>query len=86
MLDIPCMVGVIFICNAIHNLVHLRKYTDNDDEFHEEENIQPPYLEVGFFFVFQTRDLFVISILLIAFNIGLGFGYSVPLCDHRSLH
>lgn len=57
MLDIPCMVGVIFICNAIHNLVHLRKYTDNDDEFHEEENIQPPYLDVGFFFLYFRRGI-----------------------------
>ncbi|CAG2231006.1 unnamed protein product [Mytilus edulis] len=62
MLDIPCMVELIFSCTVIHNFVIQREGTHLDDEFDDEDNLQPPNLDVPTRLAFQKRDMLKMSI------------------------
>ncbi|CAC5378774.1 unnamed protein product [Mytilus coruscus] len=62
MLDIPCMVELIFSCTVIHNSVIQREGTHLDDEFDDEDNLQPPNLDVPTRLAFQKRDMLKMSI------------------------
>ena len=62
MLDIPCMVELIFSCTVVHNFVIQREGTHLDDEFDDEDNLQPPNLDVPTRLAFQKRDMLKMSI------------------------
>ncbi|CAC5386815.1 unnamed protein product [Mytilus coruscus] len=61
MLDIPCMVKLIFSCTVVHNFAILREGT-HLDEFAEEDHLQPPNLDVPTRLAFQKRDMLKMSI------------------------
>ncbi|CAC5374654.1 unnamed protein product [Mytilus coruscus] len=49
-------------CTVIHNFVIQREGTHLDDEFDDEDNLQPPNLDVPTRLAFQKRDMLKMSI------------------------